>query len=209
MTTTQPRIRSNLLSDALVKSANAVVRQAANIAHAITFKIIALAELNWQAVASGSPGTTWGKPGDRAVAALHRRGRKASWLGLQHRLDCIPPAKAVLGRKLPFCSTAEKPFPSEHCKRHFATLASALDSATLKCAQSLAISMTQPEFDPFGEPVSVRKRPVGSGWLTSFAAGLFWMLVTTIVVARAFYFDPRIFSFEPLAAWKHALLAVL
>jgi hypothetical protein len=57
--------------------------------------------------------------------------------------------------------------------------------------------MIQSGFDPFGEPVTALKRPVGSEgaskWLKSFATGLFWMLVTAIVLARAFYFEPGMF----------------
>jgi hypothetical protein len=54
LTTARPHIRSNLLSDAFIKSANAFVAQIANITHAKTSKkICAQAEFIEQAVASG------------------------------------------------------------------------------------------------------------------------------------------------------------
>ncbi len=73
--------------------------------------------------------------------------------------------------------------------------------------------MSQPAFDPFGEPVPTAELPVGSRraakWLKSGGTGIFWMLVAAIVLARAVYFEPGSFSFDRAVAWGQGLFAVL
>jgi hypothetical protein len=73
--------------------------------------------------------------------------------------------------------------------------------------------MSQPAFDPFGEPVPVvdhSTAPIGaSKWLKSAGIGLFWGLVGVIVLARAVYFEPSDLSFERAVAWAQGLLASL
>lgn len=48
-------------------------------------------------------------------------------------------------------------------------------------------------------PVSHRLQPAG--------VGLFWVLAIGIVLARAVYFEPSAFSFEPVVAYAQSLLA--
>ena len=73
--------------------------------------------------------------------------------------------------------------------------------------------MSQPTFDSFGEPIpSGAPKPVcdhTSRWLTVSGNCIFWALVIGIVVARAVYFDPSVFSFAPVVAWMQNLLHVL
>jgi hypothetical protein len=73
--------------------------------------------------------------------------------------------------------------------------------------------MSQPAFDPFGEPVPAvdpSTAPVGaSEWLKSAGIGLFWGLIGVIVLARAVYFEPGDLSFERAVAWAQDLLASL
>lgn len=73
--------------------------------------------------------------------------------------------------------------------------------------------MSQPAFDPFGEPVPATAPSLApdraSKWLKSAGTGLFWTLVVAIVLARAVYFEPGNFSFESAVAWAQGLFAVL
>lgn len=73
--------------------------------------------------------------------------------------------------------------------------------------------MSQPAFDPFGEPVPAARSTAGhartSKWLHSGGIGLFWTFVGMIVLARAFFFEPSDLSFERAAAWARTLLASL
>jgi hypothetical protein len=68
--------------------------------------------------------------------------------------------------------------------------------------------MERTEFEPFGEevklPDAAQARRAVSGWLLWTGSGLFWILAGTIVIARAIYFDPRIFDgFEHVVAlWR-------
>jgi hypothetical protein len=65
--------------------------------------------------------------------------------------------------------------------------------------------MERLEFEPFGERLTPhdgveRSRGV-SKWLLWAGSAIFWSLTVAIVVARAAYFDPSVFSsFEHLAA---------
>lgn len=71
--------------------------------------------------------------------------------------------------------------------------------------------MSQPAFDPFGEPVPAAERTRGpdraATWLKSAGTGIFWVLVVAIVLARAVYFEPGSFSFERAIAWMQSLLS--
>ncbi|MGE0288054.1 MAG: hypothetical protein AB7I42_17090 [Bradyrhizobium sp.] len=73
--------------------------------------------------------------------------------------------------------------------------------------------MSQPAFDPFGEPVPTAEPSAGTGraakWLKSGGTGLFWVLVVAIVLARAVYFEPGSFSFERAFAWAQGLLTLV
>jgi len=73
--------------------------------------------------------------------------------------------------------------------------------------------MSQPAFDPFGEPVPAVDPSVtpvrASKWLKSAGICLFWGLVGLIVLARAVYFEPGDLSFERAVAWAQGLLASL
>ena len=73
--------------------------------------------------------------------------------------------------------------------------------------------MSQPAFDPFGEPVLAAEPSPGSDratkWLKSAGTGLFWLLVVMIVLARAVYFEPDSLSFERAVAWMQGVLAFL
>lgn len=73
--------------------------------------------------------------------------------------------------------------------------------------------MSQPAFDPFGEPVPAVDSPAApiraSRWLRSGGIGLFWALVGIIVLARAVFFEPGDLSFERAAACAQTLLASL
>ena len=70
--------------------------------------------------------------------------------------------------------------------------------------------MSQPAFDPFGEPVPTAEPSAGSRraakWLKSGGTGIFWMLVMAIVLARAVYFEPGSFSFDRALAWVQGVL---
>lgn len=73
--------------------------------------------------------------------------------------------------------------------------------------------MSQPAFDPFGEPVAAAELSLApdraSKWLKSTGTGLFWVLVAGIVLARAVYFEPGSFSFDHAVAWVQGLVALL
>ncbi|HKU05405.1 MAG TPA: hypothetical protein VJR30_04985 [Bradyrhizobium sp.] len=73
--------------------------------------------------------------------------------------------------------------------------------------------MSQPAFDPFGEPVPAAERSLApdrtSKWLKSTGTGLFWGLVAAIVLARAVYFEPGSFSFDRAVAWVQGLFTLL
>jgi hypothetical protein len=45
--------------------------------------------------------------------------------------------------------------------------------------------------------------------LKSAGIGLFWSLVGIIVLARAMYFEPGVFSFERAVAWAQGLFSLL
>jgi hypothetical protein len=73
--------------------------------------------------------------------------------------------------------------------------------------------MSQPVFDPFGEPVPAAE-PLfapdrASKWLKQAGTGLFWVLVAAIVLARAVYFEPGSFSFDRAVAWVQGLFTIL
>jgi hypothetical protein len=74
-------------------------------------------------------------------------------------------------------------------------------------------TMSQSAFDPFGEPVPVVDASIASEraskWLKTAGTSVFWMLVVGIVVARATYFEPGVFSFEHAVAWAQGLFAAL
>jgi len=73
--------------------------------------------------------------------------------------------------------------------------------------------MSEPAFDPFGEPVRAVDPSVApvraSKWLKSAGVGVFWGLVAITVLARAVYFEPRDLSFEHAVAWARSLLVSL
>jgi len=72
--------------------------------------------------------------------------------------------------------------------------------------------MSQPAFDPFGEPVPAIASLApdrASKRLKSAGTSLFWLLVAAIVLARAVYFEPGTFSFDRVVAWVQSLLAIL
>ena len=73
--------------------------------------------------------------------------------------------------------------------------------------------MNQSAFDPFGEPVpAVDNSIVGeraSKWLKTVGASVFWALVFGIVLARAVYFEPGVFSFAHAVAWMQGLVVAL
>lgn len=73
--------------------------------------------------------------------------------------------------------------------------------------------MSQPAFDPFGEPVPTADPSAGSHraakWLKSGGTGIFWVLVAAIVLARAVYFEPGSFSFDRVVAWVQGVLALI
>ncbi len=73
--------------------------------------------------------------------------------------------------------------------------------------------MSQPAFDPFGEPVPAAEPSLapdrGAKWLKSAGTGLFWGLVAAIVLARAVYFEPGTFSFDRAVAWVQGLLTIV
>ncbi|MGY3483847.1 hypothetical protein ACVW1C_001730 [Bradyrhizobium sp. USDA 4011] len=74
-------------------------------------------------------------------------------------------------------------------------------------------TMSQSAFDPFGEPVpAVDSSAASEGvskWLKTAGTSVFWVLVVGIVLARAVYFEPGVFSFEHAVAWAQGLLAAL
>lgn len=64
--------------------------------------------------------------------------------------------------------------------------------------------MERLKFEPFGERVtqenSLRQDDRASRWLMRIGSAVFWSLVATIVLARALYFDPAVFTgFDHLA----------
>ena len=73
--------------------------------------------------------------------------------------------------------------------------------------------MSHPAFDPFGEVVPTANSAVaperGSDRLKSAGIGLFWGMVGVIVLARAMYFEPGVFSFEHAVAWAQGLFGLL
>lgn len=73
--------------------------------------------------------------------------------------------------------------------------------------------MSQPAYDPFGEPVPAAEPSLApdraSKWLKSTGTSLFWVLVAGIVLARAVYFEPGSFSFDHAVAWVQGLVALL
>jgi hypothetical protein len=73
--------------------------------------------------------------------------------------------------------------------------------------------MSQPAYDPFGEPVPTAETPVASArasyWLKSTGSSAFWALVAGIVLARAVYFEPGNFSFDRAVAWVQGVFAFL
>ena len=73
--------------------------------------------------------------------------------------------------------------------------------------------MTPSAFDPFGEPIPAIDPAIASGrastWLKRAGTSVFWTLVAGIVLARAVYFDPGVFSFERAVAWAQGLFAAL
>ncbi|MFB9269330.1 hypothetical protein ACFFWD_40535 [Bradyrhizobium erythrophlei] len=73
--------------------------------------------------------------------------------------------------------------------------------------------MSQSAYDPFGEPVPAVDNSIVNGrasqWLKTAGTSVFWVLVAAIVLARAVYFEPGVFSFERAVAWAQGLLAAL
>jgi hypothetical protein len=73
--------------------------------------------------------------------------------------------------------------------------------------------MSQPAFDPFGEPVPAVAPAIASDrpskWLKSTGTSVFWVLVVGIVLARAVYFEPGTFSFDRAVAWVQGVFAFL
>lgn len=73
--------------------------------------------------------------------------------------------------------------------------------------------MSQPDYDPFGEPVPTAEPPAtpvrASNWLKSAGTGVFWVLVAAIVIARGAYFEPGSFSFERAVAWVQGVFPFL
>ena len=74
-------------------------------------------------------------------------------------------------------------------------------------------TMSQSAFDPFGEPVpAVDSSAASEGvskWLKTAGTSVFWVLVIGIVLARAVYFEPGVFSFGHAVAWVQGLFAAL
>jgi len=52
-------------------------------------------------------------------------------------------------------------------------------------------------------------RERASTWLKTAGTSVFWVLVVGIVLARAVYFEPGVFSFERAVAWAQGLFAAL
>ena len=77
----------------------------------------------------------------------------------------------------------------------------------------MVATMSQSAFDPFGEPVPAVDSSAGSEavskWLKTAGTGVFLVLVVGIVLARAVYFEPGVFSFERVVAWAQGLFAAL
>lgn len=77
----------------------------------------------------------------------------------------------------------------------------------------MVATMSQSAFDPFGEPVPAVDNSIAgeraSSWLKTAGTSVFWGLVAVIVLARAVYFDPAVFSFERAVAWAQGLFAAL
>ncbi|NLS72660.1 hypothetical protein E3H11_27905 [Bradyrhizobium brasilense] len=77
----------------------------------------------------------------------------------------------------------------------------------------MVTTMSQSAFDPFGEPVPAVDPSIASEgvskWLKTAGTSVFWVLVVGIVLARAVYFEPGVFSFEHAVAWVQGLFAAL
>jgi hypothetical protein len=77
----------------------------------------------------------------------------------------------------------------------------------------MVTTMSQSAFDPFGEPVPAVDPSIASEgvskWLKTAGTSVFWVLVVGIVLARAVYFEPGVFSFEHAVAWAQGLFAAL
>ncbi len=81
------------------------------------------------------------------------------------------------------------------------------------------VTMHDTQFDPFGEPVAPNLRDTmtqpgrqgpGARLLLRSGTGLFWALVTGVVVARVAYFDPDFaqkFDLAALSQLFHAIFA--
>lgn len=71
--------------------------------------------------------------------------------------------------------------------------------------------MSELDYDPFGEPVLPAEQSVATGnkWLKLAGNGLFWLLVGSIVLTRAIYFQPGAFKLEAVAGWMQTMLASL
>ncbi len=80
-------------------------------------------------------------------------------------------------------------------------------------AVQIVTIMSQSAFDPFGEPVPAVDPSIASAgvskWLKTAGTSVFWVLVAGIVLARAVYFEPGVFSFEHAVAWAQGLFAAL
>jgi hypothetical protein len=68
-----------------------------------------------------------------------------------------------------------------------------------------------PHFEPFGETVSWRdSQPQQSRALKWIGCGIFWLLAGTIVIARAAYFNPDIYSgFDRAIAFAQHLVSCI
>lgn len=90
-------------------------------------------------------------------------------------------------------------------KKHFPAIASRPELTTFAV-------MSNSGFDAFGEPIaaeSVSATSRGSALLLRAGTGVFWLLVVSIVSARALYFEPGVFSFDRAIAWAQGLFAFL
>ena len=69
--------------------------------------------------------------------------------------------------------------------------------------------MERLKFEPFGERLtqedSLRRGGRASKWLLWSGSAAFWSLVVAIVLARAAYFEPGVFSFDRLATLARAV----
>lgn len=77
----------------------------------------------------------------------------------------------------------------------------------------MVTTMSQSAFDPFGEPLPTVDHSTeserASKWLKTAGTSVFWVLAVGIVLARAVYFEPGVFSFERAVAWAQGLFAAL